>query len=106
MRIAGDNGYLTLKSGDPGAVRLEFEYEIPLRDAEALLGYCRAPLIEKTRHEAPWAGRVWMIDVFEGARAGLALAEIELSHPDEDFERPPWAGAEVTSDPAYRNSNL
>ena len=67
---------------------------------------CRRPLIAKSRHEVAHAGRVWHVDVFEGENAGLVLAEVELAHPDEPVALPPWVGAEVTSDPRYRNSAM
>lgn len=107
VRIADSDAYLTLKSRDPGLVRHEFEYAIPRDDAEALLNnFCRKPLIEKTRHFVPWQGQTWTIDVFAGAHAGLTLVEIELAAPDQEIDLPPWLGAEVTDDPAYRNEAL
>src|SRR5256885_6643244 len=37
VRIAGDTGFLTLKGPARGMSRAEFEYRIPLADAETLL---------------------------------------------------------------------
>lgn len=106
VRIAGDDAFLTIKGGRPGISRLEFEYPIPAADAAELLGLCRPPLIEKTRYVLDHAGHEWVVDVFEGDNAGLIVAEVELSGPDEAVALPPWAGAEVTADPRYLNVNL
>lgn len=107
VRIAGERAYLTIKGATAGMSRAEFEYDIPVADAEAMLqDHCLKPLIEKTRYDVPYAGKVWTVDVFGGENAGLIVAEIELDHGEEDFSLPPWAGAEVTDDPRYRNSAL
>lgn len=107
VRHAGERAYLTIKGATAGMSRAEFEYDIPVADAEAMLqDHCLKPLIEKTRYEVPYEGKVWTVDVFEGENAGLIVAEIELDHGEEDIPLPPWAGAEVTDDPRYRNSAL
>ena len=107
VRHAGTRAYLTIKGATAGMSRAEFEYDIPVADAEALLrDHCLKPLIEKTRYEVPFAGKTWTVDVFEGANAGLVVAEIELNHGDEQVTLPPWIGTEVTDDPRYRNSAL
>jgi adenylate cyclase len=106
VRRAGDKGFLTIKGEEKGLVRAEFEYEIPVADADELLTMCGSPLIEKRRHEVPYEGHTWEVDEFLGANAGLLVAEIELDDPAEEFARPPWVGGEVTSDRRYLNSNL
>ncbi len=107
VRTAGERGYLTIKGRTVGASRAEFEYEIPLADAlELLETLCERPLVEKRRHRVLHAGRTWEVDVFDGANAGLVVAEIELDDEDERIELPPWVGAEVTDDPRYLNVNL
>lgn len=107
VRVAGDRGYLNIKSATLGVTRTEFEYEIPRRDAEEMLEHlCARPLIEKVRYIVEHAGHVWEIDVFEGDNAGLVVAEIELRSPDEPFELPAWAGEEVSHDPRYYNVSL
>jgi CYTH domain-containing protein len=107
VRRAGPRAFLTIKGRGNGLVRPEFEYPIPVEEAEELLhSLCQRPLIEKTRHEVPHAGRVWHVDEFGGRNAGLVLAEIELEHPSAEVALPPWVGAEVTTDPRYRNSEL
>jgi adenylate cyclase len=107
VRVAGDQAWLNLKGVTLGAQRLEFEYAIPLADAQRMLEAlsCK-PVIEKTRHQVDVGRHTWEIDVFEGANAGLIVAEIELDDPDEAFERPPWVGAEVTDDSRYYNTCL
>jgi adenylate cyclase len=107
VRVAGPRGSITVKGKNLGARRAEFEYEIPLADAERMLDtLCKRPLIEKVRYVLAVGAHTWEIDVFEGDNAGLVVAEIELRREDEAFERPEWVGDEVTDDPRYFNSNL
>lgn len=107
VRIAGEQAFLTLKSGRHGCSRQEYEYEIPLTDArEIMASMCDGPLIEKTRYTAVDGGLEWVIDVFEGENAGLVVAEVELDREDEQVDLPSWAGCEVTAEPRYLNVNL
>ncbi|MCG5531371.1 CYTH domain-containing protein [Halorhodospira halochloris] len=104
VRTAADRAWLNIKSATLGVERLEYEYEIPLTDAEEMLeSLCERPLIEKVRYEVAWHGDVWEIDVFEGDNAGLVVAEIELEDPQQQFTLPPWVGEEVSDDPRYYN---
>jgi CYTH domain-containing protein len=107
VRVAGSRGLLTIKGITIGARRAEYEYEIPLQDAQQMLDeLCERPLIEKVRYLVPVGAHTWEIDVFEADNAGLVVAEIELEHEDEPFETPPWLGDEVTHDPRYFNASL
>ncbi|MBS0214085.1 MAG: CYTH domain-containing protein [Proteobacteria bacterium] len=106
VRIAGDAAFLNIKSRQAGPSRQEFEYPIPAADAQALLALCMGGLIDKTRHHVHHAGFLWEIDEFAGANAGLIVAEIELPSIDAVFERPAWAGREVTDAPRYYNHAL
>ena len=106
VRRAGVRAFLTIKGPSRGMVRPEFEYDVPVDQAEELFKLCRRPLIEKVRHEVPYAGLVWHVDEFTGANAGLILAEVELQHPQQPVTLPAWIGDEVTFDERYRNSHL
>jgi adenylate cyclase len=107
VRTAGDKGFLTIKGITVGASRPEYEYEIPLRDANEMLDQlCERPLIEKTRYRISHAGLVWEVDEFEGDNRGLVTAEVELKHEHQPFTLPDWVGEEVTGDPRYFNANL
>jgi adenylate cyclase len=107
VRTVGERGYLTVKGLTVGAVRPEFEYEIPRADADQMLDYlCERPIISKTRYAVPYRGHVWEVDDFHLDNAGLIVAEVELSDRDEQFAMPPWIGEEVTDDPRYFNANL
>lgn len=107
VRVAGQSAFLTVKGEELGRVRAEFEYSIPIDDAEEMLRtLCGRNLIEKTRYEVVHDGRVWHVDEFGGPNRGLVLAEVELDHPESEFERPDWVGREVTEDPRYRNASL
>jgi CYTH domain-containing protein len=106
VRIAGEAAFLTVKGRARGAVRAEFEYPVPVADAEALLGMCEGGVIAKTRTRLPAGDVVWEVDEFTGDNAGLVVAECELATEDQPFERPAWLGEEVTDDPRYGNSSL
>ena len=103
VRIGGEAAHLNIKSREVGMQRQEFEYAIPLADAQALLALCVGGRIEKRRHLVRHGGHLWEIDEFEGDNAGLVVAEIELASPDEAFERPEWLGIEVTEQSRYYN---
>ena len=108
VRTIGARATLTVKGNKVGPRATEFEYPIPLEDARELLNQlCLRPLIEKTRYDIPGPdGHLWEVDEFHGENAGLVVAEIELSHEEQEFARPPWLGKEVTDDPRYLNTNL
>ena len=106
VRIKKNRGFLTIKSANIGIVRQEFEYEIPVGDAEELLKLCAPNTLTKVRYKVDYAGHVWEVDIFEGRHAGLILAEVEISSLDEFVKIPDWVGEEVSNNPRYFNSNL
>jgi len=106
IRRAGALAFITVKGGQ-GIVRTEYEYPIPPDEADEMLDtLCARPLLEKRRYVVPVAGADWEVDEFEGALAGLIVAEIELGHAEQTIELPSWVGREVTDDPRYLNANL
>ena len=107
IRGNGEGASLTIKSRRRGIMRLEFEYAIPVVDAETLLRkLAPSSLVEKTRYKLRYRGHVWSIDEFRGHHAGLVLAEIELPHPCALFDVPDWVGEDVTNEERYSNSFL
>ncbi|MGA9964669.1 MAG: CYTH domain-containing protein [Terriglobales bacterium] len=107
VRTAGDKAYLTIKGITVGASRPEYEYEIPVADANEMLDQLsERPLIEKTRYRIQHDGLVWEIDEFEGENRGLITAEVELKDEHQFVALPAWVGEEVTGDPRYFNANL
>lgn len=106
IRIKDDKAFLTIKGKNYGAVRKEFEYEIPLADAKDLIMMCQPPLIEKIRHIVPFNSHTWEVDEFMGSRKGLVTAEIELEYDNELYDIPDFIGENVTGNPTYYNSNL
>ncbi len=106
IRVRNDKGFLTIKGENTNATRQEYEYEIPMQDAESLLLLCQKPIIEKVRYLVPRGGKTWEIDDFGGDNLGLILAEIELESEEEQIEIPSWIGTEVTHDTRYFNSSL
>lgn len=107
VRIEGESAMLTIKGRSSGATRSEWEYPVPLEDAQAFLGaLCERPIIEKNRYRILYEGMVWEVDEFLGENAGLVVAEVELSSEDQAFAKPEWVADEVTHDPRYFNSSL
>lgn len=106
IRVKGNKGLLTIKGKNVGISRPEYEYSIPIKDAEEMFALCSTPLIEKIRNEIKLDNHIWEIDEFSGALKGLVLAEIELKDEQEQFDIPEWIGNEVSHDPRYYNSNL
>jgi CYTH domain-containing protein len=106
VRIKGDRGFITIKGPTKGISRSEFEYEIPLTDAENLIAQFAEKVIDKDRYEINFEGKLWEVDVFHGKLEGLILAEIELEHEDEDFSIPEWIAKEVSHDVEYYNARL
>ncbi|MFT3756917.1 MAG: CYTH domain-containing protein [Pseudoxanthomonas sp.] len=106
VRIEGEAAFLNLKSRQLGTTRQEFDYAIPLADAQALLALCVGGRVEKRRHYVEHAGKLWEVDEFLGDNAGLVVAEIELGAADEAFDLPIWAGKQVTEQLRYYNLAL
>lgn len=108
IRLKANQGILTVKGGssDDGTTRFEWEKEIPMTDANALLELCLKPIIEKTRYEVSVGNHLFEVDEFYGDNAGLVVAEVELSSAEEQFDKPEWLGTEVTGEPRYYNAKL
>ncbi|MDR3328449.1 MAG: CYTH domain-containing protein [Prevotellaceae bacterium] len=106
VRIYGSRAFLTIKNSAVGYSRDEFEYEIPIKDAKAMLKMCIQPIIDKIRYIVDYKGNKWEIDVFNGKNSGLIIAEIELKSPNSKFKLPDFVGQEVTADSRYYNSYI
>jgi len=106
VRVVGEQGYLTIKGASVGSVRSEFEYPIPVEDAEEMLNtLCDRPLIEKIRYKISSQNFIWEVDEFLGENQGLIIAEVELETEHQIVPLPNWIDKQV-SDPKYFNSNL
>lgn len=106
VRIKGNQGFLTIKGATVGVTRTEFEYEIPISDAEEMISQFSEKHIRKLRYEIPMGNHTWEVDVFEGKLSGLILAEIELKSENEAFQKPNWVGENVSTDEEYYNAVL
>lgn len=107
VRIFGDESYLTVKGENRGIVRDEWEYPIPMDDAYQMLHrLVEGVAVDKTRYFVEYGGGTWEVDEFHSPVSGLVVAEIELEHPGQEFNLPPFIGDEVTGDPRYYNSNI
>lgn len=107
VRVKAEEAFLTIKGENVGATRLEYEYSIPLEDANEMLEkLCTKPIIDKTRYEIKHMNHIWEIDIFHAHNDGLIVAEVELKDENETVELPEWILKEVTNDIRYYNSNL
>ncbi len=108
LRIINSKGYLTIKGGASknGLSRLEWEKELPIKEASELINLCLPNKIVKTRYKVNYKGRIFYIDIFEGMNEGLNIAEIELNSEQDTFEKPKWLGKEITGIKKYYNSQL
>ena len=107
VRVCDERATLTVKTKTEGLANNEFEYEIPLSDAEELLAkHCLRDALAKTRYVVPYGRHVWHVDVYKGILAGVVLAEVELPSETADLELPPWIGREVTGNPNYKKINM
>lgn len=107
VRITGSKAQLNIKSAALTIAREEYEYDIPLSDAENILaGMCAGGQLVKTRHHINHAGHLWEVDEFHEENLGLVIAEIELNHICESFEKPVWLGREVSHLARYYNPLL
>lgn len=108
IRIKDQKGFITIKGqgNDSGTTRFEWEKEIDVKEAEVLILLCESGVIDKTRYLIPIGNHTYEVDIFEGENKGLVMAEIELSHENEVFDKPEWLDEEVTNDERFYNAYL
>jgi len=106
VRLDGESANLNIKSRELAISRREYEYPVPVTDAQIMLEILCDQVLEKTRYLVEHEGSIWEIDEFSGENAGLVVAEIELRSEDEIFARADWLGEEVSTDVRYYNVNL
>jgi adenylate cyclase len=107
VRMAGEKCCITVKSKINETMRHEFEYTIPVGDAQHMLDQlCNGFIVEKYRYRIPFKGMIWEVDEFLGDNADLVIAEIELTTQGQTFEKPAWVGREVSGDDHYLNAAL
>jgi len=107
IRTKDDAAFITVKGETRGIARAEYEYAIPLAEANEMLeALCQPPLVEKRRHTVVYAGVIWEVDEFFAQNVPLVLAELEREDAADIIDLPPWIGQEVTGDARYTNSNL
>jgi len=107
VRIEGDEANINIKSLEIGLSRDEYEYSIPLAEAQKMLATLAVgPVIDKTRYHVEFAGNLWEIDEFHGDNQGLVVAEVELTSEEQSVELPDWVALEVTHEKRYYNISL
>jgi adenylate cyclase len=107
VRISGDIATVAIKGPRTGIARPEFEYEIPVADAESMLStICGDDTLKKERFFVGEAGATWYVDVYGGILNGIVIAEIELKQETEQLILPSWIGKEVTGESFYKKINM
>lgn len=106
VRIRDNSAYITIKNRPVGITRSEFEYAIPIEDAQELLKMCIGKILIKRRYEIRFKGNTWEVDEFYGDHEGLVLAEIELVSEEQEYETPEWVGEDVSHSSKYSNMAL
>lgn len=102
----GNRATLCIKVGTSPLSRDEFEYPVPVADANELVVHASSAIIEKTRYLTHFQGFLWEIDVYGGAYEGLIVAEVEMDSAEDNPPLPEWIGLEVTHDRRYSNAML
>lgn len=106
VRIEGESAKLNIKSLSTGIERLEFEYDIPIADANVLMAELAGKRVEKVRHHVRLEGVLFEVDEFLGDNHGLIVAEVELASAAADYPKPAWLGREVSLERRYLNLAL
>ena len=97
--------WLTLKSPAKGISSHEFEYLIPLNDAESIWKLTPHKLT-KFRYQLNLDSGKWIIDCFDKSNSPLVIAEVELTSIDEQIDIPTWCYQEITSNKEFSNAAL
>ena len=105
VRLIGKNSKITLKKHIKGFTNFEFEYSIPRSDAETVLSNLSST-IKKERFFLEVENKSWIIDCFKENNYPLEIAEIELSHEEEDLMLPSFISKEITGLTHYSNFSL
>jgi len=107
VRILGDSATIAIKGSHKGPSRPEFEYPVPMADAEEMLRFlCDDRILEKVRHYVSSGALTWEIDVYSGILLGIIIAEVELDREGAPVELPDWVGTEVTGDIRYSKLHM
>ena len=107
LRIFDDKkAIISLKQNCSGLKRYEFEYEIPLVDAQKIISIGNFLSIKKIRHELIIDNIKWEVDQFLEKNKGLVIAEVELQKEDQKLNLPKWIEKDVTNQNKYYNYNL
>ena len=106
IRIAGEKAFVTIKGRSETISRPEYEYQIPVDEAQQMMLLAISNPVEKIRYEIMHENFLWEVDVFSGKNEGLVIAELELKSENQTFPRPDWLSTEVSGDRRYYNSFL
>lgn len=98
--------YLTIKQKIGGIARPEYEFNIPIADAEMLIAQEKTA-VEKVRYCIRSVENLtWELDDYKEKNEGLYTGEIELPTVDTEFIHPDYILSEVTDDKKYSNHSL
>ena len=100
-----EKAWLTLKFPAQRISRHEFEYLIPVKDAQEI--WKKTPhKIFKTRYKLNLEEGDWIIDCFEENNSPLVIAEVELISADQEVKVPHWCLHEITHNNQLTNAAL
>lgn len=107
VRRKGSHWFLTVKSGGD-LQRSECEIELTPQQFQQLWPATAGRRVEKTRYRIRCGCELIELDIYEGALAGLCVAEVEFASVEASaaFAPPAWLGREVTRDARYKNRCL
>ena len=101
IRVIDDKKIMTVKGPRVNATCEEYEWEV-----DSMPDVSGCPMVEKIRYVLEYENLLWEIDEFEGALAGLILAEVELESESQHVDIPAWCGAEITGLYNWSNAAL
>ena len=97
VRISGDVATVAIKGPRTGIVRPEFEYEIPIADAERMLAtLCQDDTLEKQRFFVEHAGETWVCQRIRwpSQRCDYCRNRAEARGPGADPSTLDWEGGD------------
>ena len=97
--------WLTLKAPAEGISMNEFEYLIPINDAEELWRLAKYKVTKK-RYQLTLTQGSWIVDCFEEKNTPLVIAEVELKSVNQSVDLPSWCFQEITSIKKLSNAAL
>ncbi len=103
--IENKDAFITLKNSISGLINHEFEYIIPIEDAEFIWNKSKKKL-RKKRYHLTLSNGYWIVDCFSEANSPLVIAEVELATTETVVIKPSWCDVEITGRKELTNAAL